>query len=52
VLSGAVTGQRMCDYPKKREGPDPEGTFRGRDQHEAGYLAPSGELNTDPARSA
>ena len=32
VRSGAVPGQRMCDY-LNREGPDPKGSVWGRGQH-------------------
>jgi hypothetical protein len=51
VRSGAIPGQRMCDY-LNREGPDPKGKCSGRGPTQGRFLAPSGELNTDPARSA
>jgi hypothetical protein len=50
LWSGAVPGQRMCDY-LDCEGPDPKGKFWGQGQHKGRFFA-AGELRTDPARSS
>jgi hypothetical protein len=51
VWSGAVPGQRLCDY-LNCEGPDPKGKFLGPGPAQGRFLTPQGGLKTDPARSA